>query len=245
MKTLFWNARGLGGGRAFRVLYSLLREHRPDIVFLMETICDHKAMEIIRVRLGFDAKLVVDRVGNSGGLFLLWKVDVDVSLLSYSRFHIDTVVTSHNNKVWRLTGFYGNPISSQRCHGWTLLRRLAGLSSLPWLVGGDFNEILMLDEKLGGGGRQESLMANFRTALADCGLKDLGYLGPKFTWNNRRASPHFVQERLDRCVGNASWYSLFPLYSVKHLNYWKSDHRPIVLEIEVLISEGWRAEDGY
>ena len=48
-----------------------MRDHRPDIVFLMETICDHKVMEVLRVKLGFDAKLVVEREGNSGGLCLL------------------------------------------------------------------------------------------------------------------------------------------------------------------------------
>ena len=82
MKTLIWNARGLGGSRAFRVLYSLVQDHRPTIVFLMETICDHKAMEVIQIKLGFDAKLVVDREGNSGGLCLFWKSNNDVSLVS-------------------------------------------------------------------------------------------------------------------------------------------------------------------
>ena len=150
MKLFFWNARGMGGDRAFRVLHSLMRDNHPDIVFLMETFCDHKVMETLRVKLGFDAKLVVDRVGNSGGLCLFWKVDFDVSLLSYSRFHIDTTVISHGDKKWRLTGFYGNPVANQRSHGWTLLRRLAGLSSLPWVVGGDFNEIVSAQEKLEG-----------------------------------------------------------------------------------------------
>lgn len=32
-------------------------------------------------------------------------------------------------------------------------------------------------------------------------------------------------------MGNGPWYSLFPYHSIKHLDYWKSDHKPIVLEI--------------
>ena len=111
MKTLFWNTRGLGGGRTFRFLQSLLQEHRLEIVFLMETIRDHRTMDNIKVKLGFDFKLVVDRDGNSGGLCLLWKSSVDVTHLSYLCFHIHTTVISHNNKSWRLTGFYGHPVS--------------------------------------------------------------------------------------------------------------------------------------
>ena len=80
---------------------------------------------------------------------------MDISLLSYSRYHIDTIVTDDKNFRWRLTGFYGHPVATERCHGWTLLKRLAGFSSLPWLVGGDFNEILCLDEKLGGAIRNQ------------------------------------------------------------------------------------------
>ncbi|KAK2653457.1 hypothetical protein Ddye_013313 [Dipteronia dyeriana] len=119
------------------------------------------AMEKLRVKLGFDAKLVVDKEGNNSGLYLFWKADISISLLSYSRFHIDTVMGSFNGKIWRLTGFYGHPNLSQRFHGWTLLRRLASVSSIQWLVRGYFKKILCLSEKLGGVPRQDSLMDNF------------------------------------------------------------------------------------
>ena len=72
-------------------------------------------------------------------------------------------------------------------------------------------------------------MDNFRSTLEDCGLKDLGFCGPKFTWSNRREPQALIQERLDRFVANSSWYFLFPTFSVRHLEYWKSDHQPIIL----------------
>ncbi|KAL5812831.1 hypothetical protein ACOSQ3_027781 [Xanthoceras sorbifolium] len=54
------------------------------------------------------------------------------------------------NKDQRFTGFYGNPDPSQRVHSWTLLQRLHGLTSLYWLCGRDFNEIMSDLEKIGG-----------------------------------------------------------------------------------------------
>ncbi|TXG66785.1 hypothetical protein EZV62_008060 [Acer yangbiense] len=54
-----------------------ISEHHLEIVFLIETICDHKVMKGIRIKLGFDSKLVVDREGNSEGLCLLWNSVVD------------------------------------------------------------------------------------------------------------------------------------------------------------------------
>lgn len=74
-------------------------------------------------------------------------------------------------------------------------------------------------------------MDNFRLALEDCELNDLGFSGPKFTWTNKRGGSDLIQERLDKCVCNVGWRNLFPLASVSHLDFWKSDHRPIVLNI--------------
>ncbi|KAK2635603.1 hypothetical protein Ddye_030395 [Dipteronia dyeriana] len=97
--------------------------HRPaghNECFCME----RSRMEGIRVQLGFTGKLVVDCEGRSGGLGLFWTDKVNVSLLSFSRFHIDVRVTSGANEDWRFTGFYGHPEQDQRSHAWTLLKRL-------------------------------------------------------------------------------------------------------------------------
>ncbi|KAL5547865.1 hypothetical protein UlMin_003096 [Ulmus minor] len=73
-------------------------------------------------------------------------------------------------------------------------------------------------------------MSNFREALNYCGLADLGFRGPKYTWN-RRMKAGLVQERLDRMLGNSGWLDLFPNSLVHHLSLWGSDHRPLLVEI--------------
>ncbi|KAK2659904.1 hypothetical protein Ddye_006437 [Dipteronia dyeriana] len=57
-----------GFGKGLEISHE--KEHRNEIVFLMETICDHIAMEAIMVKLGFDAKFVVNRDGNCWRLTL-------------------------------------------------------------------------------------------------------------------------------------------------------------------------------
>ena len=145
----------------------------------METKCDHVRLEWIRVKLGFCGKLVVDCDGKKGGLCLLWDKSIDVSLLSYSRFHIDVHVSIPRGVSWRFTGMYGHPDSGQRQHSWNLLRRLHGMSSLPWLCVGDFNVVLESSEKEGGVPKSALAMSEFRSALDECGLQDLGFFGPK------------------------------------------------------------------
>ncbi|KAL5734017.1 hypothetical protein ACOSP7_031878 [Xanthoceras sorbifolium] len=112
-------------------------------------------------------------------------------------------------------GFYGKLVVERDVHSWTLLKRLHGLSSLPWLCGGDWNEILYDSEKLGGGVRAPFLIDNVREAVGYCGLQDLGFFGPEFTWCNKREGVDLIQVRLDHCFCNLAW----------------SDHRPILLEV--------------
>lgn len=139
-------------------------------------------MECIRVQLGFFGMLIWDKEGRSGGLCLYWTTGADVQLLSCSKGHIDLIVTTHNNLSWRFTSLYGNPDSSLRTHTWDLMKHLGDCHSLPWLCGGELNEILFEYEKSDGGNRAPFLMQNFRECLDHCGLADLGYHGPHFTW---------------------------------------------------------------
>ncbi|KAL5537605.1 hypothetical protein UlMin_045703 [Ulmus minor] len=174
--------------------------------------------------------LIWEKEGRSGGLCLFWSDTISVQLLSGSKGHIDVLVTSHNSLCWRFTGLYGNPDSSLRIHFWNLLKRLGDSSYLPWLCGGDLNEILFSHEKQGGADRAHYLMSNFRETLNYCGLADLGFRGPKFTWCRGKAK-NLIQERLDRMLGNTEWMDLFPNSRVHHLNLRGCDHRPLLIEL--------------
>jgi hypothetical protein len=66
----------------------------------------------------------------------------------------------------------------------------------------DFNEILTQEEKPGALLRKEWQMDQFRNALVNCQLTDLGFIGSKYTWTNCRSDGNFVKERLDRAVAN-------------------------------------------
>ncbi|KAK2649226.1 hypothetical protein Ddye_016715 [Dipteronia dyeriana] len=206
MNVLVWNALGMESDRVFRVLLKYKQDYSPSIIFLIETKPNHIQMEAIRVKLRFVGKLVVNCEGNSGGLCLLWTNTVNVSLLSFSRFHIDVRVSYWNERDWRFMGFYGNPDADQQKHGWNLLQRLHGMAQLPWLCSGNFNEILSVDEKLGGLPHSRLIMEIFRDTLEYSGFDDLGFQGLRFTWSNKQTGCDLILKRLDRGVCNSSWY---------------------------------------
>lgn len=160
----------------------MVKVKKPEMVFLMETILKQNKMERIWSRLGFPNMLVVDCMGKSGGLALLWKENINVGIQNYSCRYINAKVFINSALGWwKLTGFYCQPKASKQREAWGLLRYLATMDPNPWICVGDFNEILFLFEKWGGNGRHWRLMDDFHSMLVDCDLVDLGYRGPKFT----------------------------------------------------------------
>ncbi|KAK2641478.1 hypothetical protein Ddye_023241 [Dipteronia dyeriana] len=74
-------------------------------------------------------------------------------------------------------------------------------------------------------------MENLREALDDCSLNALGFRGSLFTWCNKHNDSDLVQERLDRGICNVEWIQLFPQATVNRLEYWHSDHRPLMIDL--------------
>ncbi|KAL0306177.1 UNVERIFIED_CONTAM: putative mitochondrial protein [Sesamum radiatum] len=192
-------------------------EYHPTLVFLAETKCSSRQIDALKRRFDMNG-LCVDSRGRSGGLAIFWNKSVDVMLQTFSHCHIDASVKLGDDQAWwRFTGMYGEPETCKRDSTWRLLSHLHSQSARSWLCAGDFNEILDQSEKLGGPPRPVWQLRNFRQALVDCELSDLGFSGNPFTWSNHHAFPHTVQERLDRACANPGWTQFFPNASVTHI----------------------------
>ncbi|KAJ1375592.1 Endonuclease/exonuclease/phosphatase superfamily [Sesbania bispinosa] len=81
------------------------------------------------------------------------------------------------------------------------------------------------NKTIGGAPLISRLMARFQDTLQNCGLMDVGFSGPPYTW-----SWHDVKERLDRGVWNASWRLLFLEAIITHLPSFCSDHMALLLD---------------
>lgn len=177
--------------------------------------------------------VVKDCVGQSGGLAMFWNQNINLKLNMVSRLFIDVDVVEEDGFIWRLIGIYGEPRADKREVTWKALRMLNTHTRRPWMMCGDFNEILMQCEKEGGEQRSRTAMDSFRVALEDCGLSDLGFSGDQFTWrNNSKCQDRYIKERLDRAVADVCWRNHFPGGHVRNGNMYHSDHRAIVIDTE-------------
>lgn len=72
-------------------------------------------------------------------------------------------------------------------------------------------------------------MHDFRSALSNKGLMDLGWVNHKFTWSNRHNDNTYTRERLDRVVVYKLWLENFVDNRVEVLTTSTSDHLPILI----------------
>ena len=121
-------------------------------------------MDRIRFKLGMQGCIAIDSSPSCTGLAIIWNNKTTIDLLSYSDHHIDVII--HFCQLqFHFSGVHGFAETTNKYKTWQLMDTLQSASSLPWLLGGDFNEILHDNEKQGGIRRVRSQINNFRDCL--------------------------------------------------------------------------------
>ncbi|CAH9106024.1 unnamed protein product, partial [Cuscuta epithymum] len=233
MTCLSWNCRGLGNPLAVQVLVDYVHSKRPNIVFLMETFSNKLKLEEVTRKVGLTSCFAVDNIGHRGGLGLLWGDGVIIQVREASSHFIDAVVQLEvGAPQWRFTGFYGCPERSRRRESWDLLKSLSTRSDLPWLVMGDFNDLMFADEKRGRIPHPPWLLRGFREAVWASGLSNFHFEGYQFTWERWRGTPNWVEEKLDRILTSESWLDSFGNAAAETLEGSPSDHMALVIKLQ-------------
>ena len=205
MRLLSWNCQGFGNFWTVQSLHKLVREQALDVCFLMETRLDRSGFEKPCGDVPFKNKLIVKKPNSGGGLALLWKEEQTLYFINFTDNHILAKVVEKDGFVWFLTGFYGWPEANEKRKSWALLSDLKSFVEGPWCCIGDFNAILHASEKQSANAPYHNQMEDFRVALENCELTDLGFTGHKFIWTNWRPRSAHTQQRLDRAVNNKDW----------------------------------------
>ena len=186
--------------------------------------------------MGFSNFVTVPPDGLSGGLVVYWRDHVDISVCFSSPNLVDLFVKSNEGDFY-LSFVYGNPNPSYRNHLWERLERTyTHRRHSPWLIMGDFNEIMSNSEKRGGRMRTEASFQDMRRMVRCCNFTDLKSTGDRFSWAGQRGN-HYVSVCLDCTMANNIWHDMFPASETDFLEFGESDHRPLVTYISDHIEE--------
>ncbi|KAJ8423577.1 hypothetical protein Cgig2_002906 [Carnegiea gigantea] len=153
---------------------------------------------------------------------LLFKAPLDSQPPS-SSLSLGKGTTASDNMMAHKNGallvYTANPDSQHKTKTCDLISNLHGCYDLPWLLGGDINEIFYNFEKKGGLEKLQAILDHFRDTFSAYNLHDLGYVGYEFTWWNK-------------WDGAQSWSLLLPEAKVFHINAKISNHLPIHLRLK-------------
>ncbi|GLT28228.1 hypothetical protein SLA2020_237380 [Shorea laevis] len=99
---------------------------------------------------------------------------------------------------WFFSGIYGRPQFDIRSLLLQELTTIVENLNMPWLIIGDFNDVIDQSEKFGGNPICQTRVRAYLSCMNKCNMLDLGFTGNKFTWVNCRFSYQRIKERLDR-----------------------------------------------
>jgi hypothetical protein len=167
-----------------------------------------------------------------GGLWLLWSDEVIVSIKFFNHYMILALVVDRTANVeFALTCIYGDPHHRHTKFIWDQISSFVNENlGKPVVCLGDLNDI-MCDLETTSTNVNKNRMRAFNSYIKQCGLFDLGFIGPAYTWTNMRFSSKPIFERLDRCIANAEWCGVYPNTNVFNLPiiHSLSDHAPILV----------------
>ncbi|CAL8138480.1 unnamed protein product [Prunus armeniaca] len=153
--------------------------------------------------IGFPCFEIVDPMGFSGGLWLLWDDSkVNVEIIGTHDQAISTCVSWPGQSPWLFLAIYAKPCEIKRAKLWEYLNFVVSCHDMPWLLAGDFNYFLHFDDKLSGVPR--CCLRGFKAWFDENEMCELHFTGPKYTCTNKR-----ILERLDRVVCNTLWRRVF------------------------------------
>lgn len=182
MNILSWNIRGAVNLAGRRVLKELASKHSLDIVIILEPHCQFDKVSRFWDRMGYLPMAISEANGHSGGIWVLGlKGRIQFSVLDIFPQVVSLKIGEGTN-AWICSAVYGCPIPSRRDELWDHLVILRRQFSLPWMLLGDFNEIILLLE-VKGGEFSFRRAKNFADVIDACNLMDVGSTGNLFTWS--------------------------------------------------------------
>lgn len=171
-----------------------------------------------------------------GRVIIIWKHPLSVTVLAQSRQHLTTEITIPSGLKFIYTAVYASNLHVERTGLWVELLELHStldLSGMPWIIGGDFNQILQPSEhSCPAVNSLTSQMMDFRDCLLQLGMFDHRFYGSFNTWSNKCPS-NPISKKLDRILINQPWTSSYPNSSTTFRAPDFSDHSPGIIDLSV------------
>ncbi|XP_059654738.1 uncharacterized protein LOC132301506 [Cornus florida] len=237
MVIAIWNIRGLNGLDKQDEVRNLIREHKVNVMLIIETKINQVNIDLVHRPLAKSWSLHHNYQHSPLGRIWIQRNhnSIDIKVLQETRQMIHCSATLLRCRTSFFISFvYGANAADERRTLWSDITRLStNLSSSPWILAGDFNIIKSSHENFGGSSRttQAQAMVEFCECLHEANLEDLRFTGIFFTWSNKSLDVANISRKLDRVLINGSWNASFSLSHCNFLPFGISDHGPMIITL--------------
>ena len=227
MDLFCWNIRGFNDSVKRRGFRKWIRKNNPIFGGLVEThVQPNNASSIINRTLpGWSSDFNYE-FSELGKIWLLWHPSVQVTILFRSlQMVCCRVKLPRVSSEMIISIVYGSNCRIERRELWSDVELFSSsplVSTLPWIIMGDFNEILTPTEHSSMNVHSSHRgMRDFSECLKRSDIFDLPWSGNAFTWSNRH-----ILKKLDRILSNDIWPQVFPNSIGVFGDFGISDHSP-------------------
>lgn len=235
MKIGAWNVRGLSQTTRQDEVISLIREERLSMCAVLETHLRKKFVKsvgdntfgnwnwlsnigdcrsVCRIMVGWDSNVV--------GANLISHFDQAM------HFEVNFV---HDHRKQFVSFIYAKNKGCERKALWkNLVKHSNHVKGEPWVLVGDFNVALNIDDCSESTAAKDNDIEDFRTCVECLELDDISSKGMFYTWIQKRKDPGTgILKKLDRALGNGNFISTFDNCFAEFLPFVTSDHSPVIL----------------
>ncbi|XP_047263731.1 uncharacterized protein LOC124896240 [Capsicum annuum] len=166
---------------------------------------------------------------------MIWREDqYDVDVIDPTAQTITNKVKCNSTQLMlKLTLVYGFNKKEERKELWEYLATTGGTMKDPWIVLGDFNSILHLEDRIGENKVSYAEIEELQKCIDACKMMEMAGSGCKYTWNDNQNS-YQIFSKIDWCFINGEWLDEMPTCGVKFLPERVSDHSLIHVKMQGL-----------
>ncbi|XP_075103900.1 uncharacterized protein LOC142178417 [Nicotiana tabacum] len=119
---------------------------------------------------------------------------------------------------------------------WDQLRMIYNTMQESWLVIGDFNSVLSVNDRINGQPIHQNEIVDFQNCIKDIGVGQLNRKWCQWSWCNKRDAGERIYNNNDWVFGNTSWFTKHSSFEAVYEVPGVSDHSPIEINTEVVRS---------
>nr|KAJ0222221.1 hypothetical protein LSAT_V11C200063020 [Lactuca sativa] len=231
-----WNIRGLNLSPKQKEIKNLIKENNLSLLAVLESQVSASKLHEKCDKIFGSWKWVASKgiYGNTIRIIVGWNSNFfDVNLIDQNDqvLHCKISFPTNNKFVFCSFVYAANKYMERRVL-WSSLKMFKGVvRDDPWIIGGDFNVTLNLNESTAGSSRLSIGMEDFLDCINSLDIQDINCNGLNYTWNQKPRGKNGILKKPDRVMGNCRIIEEFPSIYASFLPYGISDHSPMVIKI--------------